>query len=263
MSVASENDGLQEDVGRTQPSATDALPLIRLQQLTKRFGWIPALQDVSCELPGGQIVAILGANGSGKSTLLKLCAGLLRPSEGNIQVAGWQLPKEAAQVRAHIGYAGHEIFLDEEFTIQENLSFFAHCYGLAGKLRVDHLLGRLGLAKFAELAVRQLSRGRQQLVDIARATLHGPELLLLDEPLNHLDVVAEDVVVQMMRDARDKGSMILWVTHESSRVAAIADRVLLLHAGRLVMDEAGQVAETDWPATLKATLRQEMTNRSA
>ena len=219
------------------------------------------MQEITCELTGGQIVAVLGANGSGKSTLLKLCAGLLRPSEGFIQVGGWQLPKEAKHVRAHIGYAGHETYLDEEFTLRENLSFFTRCYGLAGKMQVDRLLEGMRLAKFADLSVRQLSRGRQQLVDIARATLHDPEILLLDEPLNHLDAVAEEIVVQRMKDARSKGSLILWATHDWSRVAEIADHVLLLHASRLVLDEVGMSAESDWLALLRDTMCNDLTKR--
>ena len=226
----------------------DTAPLIQCKGLTKRYGWVPAIQDLSCELFGGQIVAILGANGSGKSTLLKLCAGLLRPNAGLIQIGGWKLPEEVRNIRAHIGYVGHELFLDDVFTVRENLRFFANCYGLSDiDERVNGVLQRMNLMQFAELTVRQLSRGRKQLVNFSRACLHEPEILLCDEPLTHLDAAAVDTVLGALLDARNNGSLILWVTHDFSRVLVIADRKLLFHSGELLLDSEKEDNESAIP----------------
>ena len=227
-------------------------PLIRFKRVTKRYGWFPAIQDLTCELFGGQIVAILGANGSGKSTLLKLCAGLLRPNEGNVQVGGWHLPKEVKNIRAHIGYVGHELYLDDVFTVRENLCFFASCYGLLDvDERVDGILNRMEMERFADSPIRQLSRGKQQLLNFIRAGLHEPEILLCDEPLIHLDAVAVDHVLRVMQEARSRGCLILWVTHDYSRVAEVADRKLLLHSGKLLFDSVNEGNESEFPNLLK------------
>ena len=232
--------------------SVETCPLIRFQGVTKRYGWFPAIQDLTCDLFSGQIVAILGANGSGKSTLLKLCAGLLRPSEGYIEVGGWQLPKEVKNIRAHIGYVGHELYLDDVFTVRENLSFFASCYGIFDvDERVDEILNRMKIERFADFPIRQLSRGKQQLLNFTRACIHEPEILLCDEPLIHLDAIAVDHVLRVMQEARNEGCLILWVTHDYSWVARVADRKLLLHSGKLLFDSVNEGNESVLPNLLK------------
>lgn len=236
----------------------NATPLLRIEGLTKRFGWLPALWGINCELARGQIVAILGANGSGKSTLLRLCAGLLRPSEGRIHIGGWELPQEAMKIRANVGYVGHLPLLDEVFTLRENLVFFAKCYGLDVNARVSEMLYRTGLSEYADLTIRQLSQGRQQLLNIARACLHEPDLLLLDEPMSNLDIAAVDRVFRLLEEARARDGLILWVTHDLARAAEYAERTLVLHSGRLVFDGAYDEAGKDL-----ACLVREKANTSA
>ncbi len=233
----------------------EVLPLLRIEGLTQRFGWLPALRGLDCELARGQIVALLGANGSGKTTLLRLCAGLLRPSEGRIRIGGWDLPRDATSVRAHIGYVGHRPLHDATFSALENLRFFADCYGLAVNDRVSVMLDHVGLSDFADEPAGQLSRGRQQLLSIARACLHEPDLLLLDEPMSNLDAAAVERVLTLLAEARARDSLTLWVTHDLARAREFADRALILHAGKLVFDSAAEDSERDWARVAREMAR--------
>ena len=225
--------------------------LLRMEGLTKSFGWVPALRGVCCELARGKIVAIIGANGSGKSTLLRICAGLLRPSEGEISIGGWQLPQETEKVRAHIGYLGHQPLLDEAFSCRENLEFFADCYGISDKERVGEILERVGLSAYVDTPAQHLSRGRQQLLNIARTFIHEPDLLLLDEPTSNLDPSAVERALHLFDAARVRNKLILWVTHDLERVNTIADRVLVLAAGQLVHDSEQNGQRVDWAPFLQ------------
>ncbi len=233
----------------------EVLPLLRIEGLTQRFGWLPALRGLDCALARGQIVALLGANGSGKTTLLRLCAGLLRPSEGRIRIGGWDLPRDAAAVRAHIGYVGHQPLHDEMFSALENLRFFADCYGMAANERASVMLERIGLSDYADEPAGQLSRGRQQLLSIARACLHEPDLLLLDEPMSNLDAAAVERVLALLAEARARDSLTLWVTHDLARAREFADRALILHAGKLVFDSAAEDPERDWARVAREMAR--------
>ena len=231
------------------------MPLLRIEGLTHCFGWLPALRGLDFELSRGQIVALLGANGSGKTTLLRLCAGLLRPSEGRIRIGGWELPRDAAAVRAHIGYVGHQPLQDTAFSARENLRFIADCYGLAADERISTMLERVGLGDYADEPAGQLSRGRQQLLSIARACLHEPDLLLLDEPMSNLDATAVERVFALLAEARARGSLTLWVTHDLARASEFADRALILHAGKLVLDNAAKDTDRDWARAAREMAR--------
>ena len=211
-------------------------PFLRIERLTQRFGWLTALRDVNLSLARGEIVALLGANGSGKTTLLRLCAGLMRPSAGRILIGGWDLRNEAERVRAHLGYVGHQPLFDAALNPRENLQFFARIYGIKDARRVSDLLARVMPEMMVELPAGHLSRGRKQALSIARACLHEPDLLLLDEPLNHLDARAREQSLQFILETRARGGAILWATHQLESVQKLADRALVLREGELIHD---------------------------
>ncbi len=200
----------------------------------KTFGLLPALRQLDLTIQRGEFVALLGPNGSGKSTLLRLLAGLSKPTSGAITIGGWSLPDEAAAVRAQIGMVSHRVLLYENLSAHENLAFFARLYNLptAGlETRIAGLLQQVGLSRRAHDLVRTFSRGMQQRLSIARALLHDPDILLLDEPHTGLDQDASNTLDELLRRAHADGRTILMSTHELGRAAALAGRVVILSRG--------------------------------
>ncbi len=169
------------------------MTVIELTGLRRDYGERVALRDLSLSLDEGRTLVVFGPNGAGKSTLLRVLATLLRPHAGSAQVLGSRLPEEGWAVRGRIGFLAHEPLLYRELTARENLRHGARLYR-APTGRVEELLERVGMAARADEPVRTLSRGMAQRVAICRATLHDPDLLLLDEPLANLDPAASDLV---------------------------------------------------------------------
>ncbi|MFL5780169.1 MAG: ABC transporter ATP-binding protein [Thermoleophilaceae bacterium] len=201
---------------------------IALEGLERRFGDRPALRGVSIAVGEGQTLAVFGANGAGKTTLLRVLATLLRPHAGNAVVLGASLPDEAWRVRGRVGFLGHEPLLYPDLTARENLLFHARLHGV-GTARVDELLGAVGLARRAGDVVRELSRGMVQRLAAARAVLHDPALLLLDEPRAGLDPGAAEELEPLI--GRASGRTRVLVTHDVERGLSEADVVLGLRAG--------------------------------
>lgn len=199
--------------------------------LTRRYGDRVALDRVSFALAPGQTLAVLGPNGAGKTTLLKVLATLLRPHEGDVRVLGSALPAEAWKVRGHVGYLGHEPALYRSLTARENLQFAARLHGVEAP-RVDALLDAVGLARRADDRVEEFSRGMRQRIAAARAVLHDPPLLLLDEPLSALDMRAVELLEPLI--GRASGRTRVLVTHDVERGRAEADQVLAIRNGRMV-----------------------------
>src|SRR5258708_8856293 len=168
-------------------------PLIAVNGLGKVFGLRPALRDVSFSVARGMSLALLGPNGSGKTTLLRLLSGLSKPSAGTITIGGWNLPGEAAAVRAQLGVVSHLPLLYDDLTAEENLRFFGQLYNLESP-NIPEVLERVGLAKRSRELVRTFSRGMQQRLGLAPAILHDPAVLLLDEPYTGLDASGADML---------------------------------------------------------------------
>jgi heme ABC exporter ATP-binding subunit CcmA len=202
---------------------------LKLDQVVRRYGEREALSGVSLELAQGQTLGVLGANGAGKTTLLRLLATLLRPHAGSVQVLGASLPSDAWAVRGRIGLLTHEPLLYRELTARENLAFHARLHGV-GAQRVQDVLDAVGMSTRAEEPVRALSRGMVQRVAVARAVLHDPELLLLDEPRANLDPAAGELVEPLI-GARSGRTRVL-VSHDPRSAIAEADLVLGLREGR-------------------------------
>src|SRR4051794_18125812 len=215
-------------VERPEASAS-AHPAIELRGLRRDFGDRTALGGISARLEAGENLAVLGPNGSGKSTLLRILAGLLRPSGGETTVLGCALPRETHLIRGRIGYLGHAPLLYRDLSPRENLGLAAALHGLdaaASEARIEQLLDRVGMAPRGGDRVAELSAGMKQRVDVCRAVLHEPELLLLDEPDAHLDSEARLLVEPLIGPGTGPSRVV--VSHDRDAATAGADVVLEL-----------------------------------
>jgi heme exporter protein A len=209
---------------------------IELDGLERHYGERVALAGVSVSVPAGATLAVLGGNGAGKTTLLRVLAGLLRPHGGSARVLGAALPGERWQLPARVGYLGHEPLLYRELTGRENLRYHADLHGVP-HARLDRLLAQLGVDDRADEPVRDLSRGLVQRFAIARAVLHEPALLLLDEPRANLDPSAAELAEPLL--GRSSGRTRVLVSHDVEGALEESDAALGLRAGRPVPVDAG------------------------
>jgi heme exporter protein A len=193
---------------------------IELERLERRYGERIALAGVSVRVDEGQTLAVLGGNGAGKTTLLRVLAGLLRPHGGTARVLGAALPAERWKLPAQVGYLGHEPLLYRELSGRENLRYHADLHGV-GHARVGELLAAVGMEGRADDPVRDLSKGLVQRLAAARAVLHDPALLLLDEPRANLDPAAAELLEPLI--GRASGRTRVLVSHDVERALAEAD----------------------------------------
>jgi heme exporter protein A len=215
---------------------------VEVERLARHYGEREALSDVSLSLASGQTLVVFGPNGAGKTTLLRVLATLLRPHAGSVRVLGNALPQDGWAVRGRIGLLGHEPLLYRELTARENLRFHARLHGVA-EARVEELLAAVRIDDRADEPLRMLSRGMVQRVAVARAVLHDPDLLLLDEPRSNLDPAAVELVDPLIGAGTERTRVIC--SHDPGGGLAEADVVLGLRAGRvaLVRDAADVVPE--------------------
>jgi heme exporter protein A len=206
-------------------------PAIELRELARYFGERVALSSVTAQVPAGATLAVLGRNGAGKSTLLRILAALLRPHGGEVKVFGEPLPRRAWAVRSRIGLLAHEPLLYRELSGRENLEYHARLHRV-GRERVAEVLEAVAMDRRAEDPVRLLSRGMVQRLAIARAVLHDPQLLLLDEPRANLDPAATALVEPLI--GRPSGCTRVLTSHDPQAALAEADIVLALKDGRVV-----------------------------
>ena len=205
-------------------------PAIAIEALERRYGERLALDGVSLTLERGHTLGVLGPNGAGKSTLLRVLAGLLRPHAGYVRVLGVTLPEDAAAVRGRLGFLGHAPLLYRELSGRDNLRFHARLHRVPFA-RVDELIGAVGLERRGADPVRELSRGMAQRLGAARAVLHDPELLLLDEPRSGLDPAAWQRLEPLI--GRSSGRTRVVVTHDVDAALGECDAVLGLRGGRV------------------------------
>jgi heme exporter protein A len=204
-------------------------PAIELEGLTRRYGDREALSDVSLTLEAGRTLVVFGPNGAGKTTLLRVLATLLRPHGGKARILGHALPDEGWAVRGRVGFLGHASLLYRDLTARENLMFHARLHG-APAARVDELLAAVGLTARADDPVHTYSRGMVQRAAVARAVLHDPELLLLDEPTANLDPHATEIVDPLIGAASGRTRVV--TSHDPVGGLQGADLALGLRAGR-------------------------------
>ena len=219
--------------------ALPALPAVSAQGIEKRFGAVRALRGVDLEVPAGQTIAVIGPNGAGKSTLLRIVAGLMRPTAGQLEIAGKRGGGSGAE-RARIGYIGHATLLYPELSARENLIFAGRLYEIADPAaRADQLLAEEGLGEVAGRRAGTFSRGLCQRLAIARAIVHDPPLVLLDEPFTGLDRRSSDRLARRLGALRDDGRSALLVTHDLRHASELADAVVVMSRGEVVYRAEG------------------------
>ena len=204
--------------------------MIDLESVERRFGERVALSDVSARVEKGQTLVVFGPNGAGKTTLLRVVAGLLRPHAGLARVLGAELPSESWKLRGQVGYVGHEPLLYRDLTPRENLRFHARLHGVS-ESRVGAVLDAVAMTDRADDPLPELSRGMVQRIAVARAVLHDPPLLLLDEPWSGLDPAAVELLAPVIGRASGKTRVV--VTHDVAGGFEEADIALGLRAGAI------------------------------
>jgi heme exporter protein A len=231
----------------------DAPAAVELDGLTRNYGERTALAGVTLTLTAGQTLVVFGPNGAGKTTLLRVLATLLRPHSGHAAVLGVRLPDEAWRVRGRLGLLGHEPLLYRELTARENLRYHARLHGVTDE-RVEQQLQAVSMASRADEPLRTLSRGMVQRVAVARATLHDPELLLLDEPYANLDPAAIELVEPLIGvgGSPNHPRTRVLTSHNPGPALAEADVALGLRAGRVAL--LADAASVD-PTTVSALYR--------
>jgi ABC-2 type transport system ATP-binding protein len=200
--------------------------VVRARGLVQRFGDRVALGPLDLELMAGERLAVLGGNGAGKTTLLRLLATAARPAGGHLELFGLEVTGQRERLRARLGYVGHQLGLYPDLTALENLEFFARLYGL-GREAAWGALEMVGLGELARRRLERLSRGQQQRLALARSVLHGPELLVLDEPDASLDAEGRELLGRLF-----EGRSVVMATHDLALARRLCSRALLLHAGR-------------------------------
>ncbi len=211
--------------------------MIELRGLVKNYGLHAVLRGVNLHVKKGEFVTLVGTNGAGKTTLMRIVATLLKPTSGDVLIGGWPLPGHADQVRQHIGLVSHQALLYGDLTAGENLQFFARLYQLDHQTdRVEKALKEVGLAARKRDPVSTFSRGMIQRLTIARATLHEPDILLLDEPYTGLDQDAAHLLDSLLEREMDKGRTILMITHDLIHGWNLSHRSVILNRGKIVRE---------------------------
>ena len=207
---------------------------LEIKQLKKSYGLKPVLRNVNLVVQRGERMALLGANGAGKTTLLRILAGLTKPNSGTVCIDGLDGVQDAQRVRALVGFVAHQPYLYEELTAWENLLFFARMYSVMhAEERARKLLQQVGLARRMHERVVTFSRGQVQRLSWARALLHSPRLLLLDEPETGLDTEGTELIEALWTEHTAQGGTTLFTTHQQERALALSDCAVLLKDGKI------------------------------
>ena len=214
-------------------------PYLEIQGLKKTYSLKPILRGIDVVLDQGECMALLGANGAGKTTLLRILACLTKPGAGIVRIGGLDIVSEAQRVRHLVGFVGHQPNLYHELTVLENLLFFGRMYSV----RQVHeqavtMLQQVGLARRASERVDTLSRGQIQRLSLARAILHSPRFLLLDEPDAGLDDEGIEILEKLLREHAEGGGTTLFTTHNFERAVKFSDKICLLGGGHVVYQQA-------------------------
>ena len=205
--------------------------VLTVSNVIKQFGRFAALRGVTAEFDAGRFHAILGENGAGKTTLLRALAGLAQPTRGEISIFG-KSPREACR---DIGYMAHPSLLYDEMSGMENLRYFASLYGIAdNNIRCEDVIRSVGLDPDLTRAVGQYSQGMRQRMSLARAILHDPRVLLLDEPFSNVDVHSAQAMVGLLKGMRDAGKTVFVITHQAALLEGVADEFVWMQAGQIV-----------------------------
>ncbi len=218
--------------------------MITVDNLSKRYGELRAVDRISFSVPKGELFGFLGPNGAGKTTSISMISGLLKPDEGKVRIADydvWETPKQAKQL---MGLVPQDLALYEEFTAQENLMFWGSLYGTARselKKNIDEILDRVGLAGRAKEAVSRFSGGMKRRLNLAIGLIHKPSVVLLDEPTVGIDPQARNNILEIIREIVREGTTILFTTHHLEEAEKLCDRIAIMDHGRIL--QIGSVSE--------------------
>lgn len=211
--------------------------MVEAKGIVKSFGRREVLKGVDLVVREGEFVIVMGPNGAGKTTLLRIIATIVRPDKGQLKVCGFPIPDKAPEARAKIGFLTHSPLLYDELTARENLLFYASLLSVRSpEKRIAELLQLVGLEDRAEERVRTFSRGMLQRLAIARAILHSPPLLLLDEPFTGLDQKAAEVLTALLKLLPQEGHAVIMTTHQLDETLTLAHRILVLNRGKFVAE---------------------------
>ena len=217
--------------------------MIEAHALCKRFGAVVAVNDVSFGARDGEITGLLGPNGAGKSTSLRMLYGVLTPDSGSARIDGIDIRGETSSARAHLGVLPHAAGLYQNLTARENIAYFGSLHGIGSRQlrrRTADLARSLGMEDFIDRRVKGFSQGQRIKVALARALVHDPGNLVLDEPTNGLDVMAIRGLREMLHALKTQGRCILFSSHVMQEVAALCDRVVIIGGGRVLADDTPQ-----------------------
>jgi len=213
--------------------------MIEFDRLSKHYGALKAVDRLSLTVHPGEVYALLGPNGAGKTSALRCLATLIRPTEGTATVDGADVVRSPLQVRRRIGFLAASMGLYERLTARELVAYFADLQGVGNgdrDERVDQMIETFGLQEFADRYCGRLSTGQRQRVSIARAMVHDPPALILDEPTLGLDVVSGKAISEFIQRERELGKAILFSTHQMAEVELLADRIGVLRRGRIIAE---------------------------
>jgi ABC-2 type transport system ATP-binding protein len=223
------------------------IPVVRADSLTKRFGEFTAVDRVSFDIPAGEVVGFLGPNGSGKTTTIRMLLGLLQPSAGEAEVLGFDIRKNAEQIRERVGYVSQKFALYSDLTVIENLQFYAGVYGVYDPGRIREVLHLVGLEPYVRTLVAGLSTGWRQRLALATAIVHKPRLFFLDEPTSGVDPTARRAFWDLIYRLVEEGTTALVTTHYMDE-AEYCGRVGIMSAGRLLaLDSPGALKRDALP----------------
>lgn len=208
--------------------------MISVNNLHKTYGGHTALGGVDFEISRGEFVLLFGPNGAGKTTLLKILTTILSPTKGDVSVNDTPVTQNSNEIRTQIGFVSHDPFLYENLSALENLVFFAGLYNVAeAENRAKELLETLQLSSRENELVRNYSKGMKQRVAFARALIHSPDIIFLDEPLSGLDLIGASIITDILGEYKSQGKTILMSTHNLDDCAGLADRIIVLVSGKI------------------------------
>ena len=224
------------------------MSLLELDQLEKSYGTVSALSGLSLSVPSGCLYGLLGPNGAGKTTALRILATLLAPDQGRVVVAGVDALQEPRTVRQLMGYVAQEVAIDKILTGRELLALQGDLYHLPRQdrnNRIDQLVDRMSMGDWIDRRCGTYSGGMRRRLDLASGLLHQPQLLVLDEPTVGLDIESRAVIWEVLRDLRDQGTTILLSSHYLEEVEALADRMAIIDAGRVIAEGAPEALKRE------------------
>ena len=214
-----------------------ALPftMLSIQNVSKRFSGVYALKDLNLEIEEGDSFGLIGPNGAGKTTLIRIISGLIKPDSGEVSVSGYDLDEDPIKVKNLIGVVSHNLFLYPDLTARENLLFYSRLYNLTDvERRVEELLTQVGLILKEDELVGRFSRGMSQRLSLARALIHDPPILILDEPTTGLDISGKRDFYGWVKSFKEKGKTILITSHDMEEIRTLSTSVGVLIEGQLI-----------------------------